>query len=66
MCMCQSGPTIRMSRKGGTRTAVSEKLISNANANGMRKNTNRNSSGGPMISQLPYRLSQNPRGNARI
>ena len=58
--MCQSGLMVRMSVNGGTRTAVSAKLIFRANAKGMRKNTRRYSMGGPMISHLPYRASQPP------
>ena len=54
--MCQSGLIDRMSVNGGTRTAVSAKLIFSANANGMRKNTSRNSSGGRMMSHLPWRF----------
>ena len=42
-----------MSVKGGMRAATSAKLIFNANANGMRKNTSRNNSGGRMMSQRP-------------
>jgi hypothetical protein len=56
--MCQSGEIDTMSVKGGTRTAVSAKLILSANANGMRKNTSKNSSGGRMMSHLPCRFSQ--------
>src|SRR6185312_4213497 len=42
-----------MSVNGGTRAATSAKLIFRANANGTRKNTRRNNSGGRMISQRP-------------
>ena len=49
-----------MSVNGGTLTAVSAKLISNAKPNGMRKKIIRNSSGGKMMSHLPRRFSQSP------
>ena len=42
---------------GGTRSAVSDRLIFRANPNGTRKNTSRYNSGGRMINHLPYRLS---------
>src|SRR5277367_2414910 len=60
--MCQSGLTDRMSVNGGTRTAVSAKLMPRANPNGMRKKTNRKSSGGRMMSHLPCRFSHAARG----
>lgn len=57
---CQSGPTDRMSVKGGTRTAVSAKLITSENANGTRKKTKRYRSGGTMISHSACRLIRSP------
>jgi hypothetical protein len=47
--------------KGGTRTAVSAKLIPKANPNGMRKKTNRKSSGGKIMSHFPWRSSHSRR-----
>src|SRR5271170_1653226 len=60
--MCQSGLTDRISVNGGTRTAVSAKLMTNANPKGMRKKINRKSSGGKIMSHFPWRFSQSPRG----
>jgi hypothetical protein len=59
--MCQSGLMDRISVNGGTRTAVSAKLIIRANAKGMRKKTSRYSIGGKMMSHLPLRFSHSPR-----
>ena len=60
MLTCQSAPTEMMSVNGGILTAVSAKLMTRANAKGMRKKTSRNSSGGRMMSHLPWRLSHSP------
>ena len=48
----------RISLKGGTRTAVSAKLILSAKANGIRKNINKYNNGGRMMNHLPLRCSQ--------
>jgi hypothetical protein len=53
--MCQSALLDRMSVKGGTRTAVSAKLMLRANPKGMRKKTSRNNSGGRIMSHFPQR-----------
>jgi hypothetical protein len=55
--MWPSAVCVKMSVKGGTRGAVSARLILKANANGIRKKTVRNSSGGRMMSQRPGRSS---------
>src|ERR1700692_3366806 len=60
--MCQSGLTDRISVKGGTRTAVSAKLILKAKPKGMRKKTTRKSSGGKIMSHFARRFSHSPRG----
>src|SRR5271170_1619118 len=59
--MCQSGLTDRMSVNGGTRTAVSAKLMTKANPKGMKKNISRNSRGGKIRSHFPWRSSHSAR-----
>jgi len=59
------GSEVAVSVANGTLTAVSAKLMTKANANGMRKKTRRNSNGGRMISHLPWRFSHSPLDVAR-